>query len=109
LAQGLSKNSCLKTLIVADNHFGDEGLEYFTKEIIFEYGNHFTLTNLDLSFNFFSDKSGVKFANALSQNKTITTLKLEGNNFDHLTAKAFLNTVRNNNLLYNLDLSNNSI
>lgn len=56
----------MKTLIVADNHFGDIGLEYFTKEIIFEYGNHFTLTNLDLSFNFFGDKSGVKFANALS-------------------------------------------
>ncbi len=99
----------MKTLIVADNHFGDVGLEYFTREITFEYSNHFTLSNLDLSFNFFCDKSGVKFANSLSHNKTITTLKLEGNNFDHLSAKAFLQTVRHNKLLYNLDLSNNSI
>ena len=79
----------MKTLIVADNHFGDVGLEYFTREITFEYSNHFTLTNLDLSFNFFCDKSGVKFANSLSHNKTITTflpkmLKhffLKGSNF----------------------------
>lgn len=92
-----------------DNHFGDEGLDYITKEITFEYSNHFKLTNLDLSYNFFGDKNGVKFANALSLNQTITTLKLEGNNFDHLSGKAFLHTVRSNKVLYNLDLSNNSI
>ena len=77
LALGLEHNSALKTLNVADNNFGDEGMEYLTQGMINNHG--FSLTHWDLSQNYISDVQGVKIAEGLGANNTLEYLSLQSN------------------------------
>ena len=53
IAQGLVRNKTLKTLNIADNNFGDEGLAFFAINL-----PAYKVANIDLSNNFITDKIG---------------------------------------------------
>ena len=63
LAYGLTYNKHLKTLNASDNNFGDEGITFFSKEMIENEG--LRLHHLDLSDNYITDVEAVKIAQAL--------------------------------------------
>ena len=74
IAQGLAKNTTLKTLNLAENNFGDEGVENFAHFAILFEGFH--LKHLDLSDNFISDVVGLRLAEALEFYKPLESLIL---------------------------------
>lgn len=49
-----------------ENNIGDEGLDYFARVMQDNHGTN--LHHLDLSHNFITDKSGIKFAEGLKDN-----------------------------------------
>ena len=77
LASGLAYNKFLKTLNASENNFGDEGVMFFSKEMIENSG--LRLNHLDLSENYISDVEAVKIAQGLAENNTLETLSLLGN------------------------------
>ena len=103
----LGRNRSLQTLSLQENNIGDEGLEYFARVM---HDNHGTnLHHLDLSHNFITDKSGVKFAEGLKDNASFESIIMADNSLTELTAQVFLDVMFSHPTLNKIDLVRNMV
>jgi hypothetical protein len=107
LAYGLAYNKFLKTLNASENNFGDDGISFFSKEMMENQG--LRLQHLDLSENYISDTEAVKMAESLTENNTLESFSLQGNTLTAQSGQAFIVLMRTNKKLSKLDLTKNLI
>lgn len=107
ITMSLGRNRTLQTLSLQENNIGDEGLDYFAKVMIDFHGTN--LLHLDLSHNFITDKSGVKFAEGLKENTSFQTICLADNSLTEVTAQVFLDVMYSHPSLTKIDLVRNMV
>ena len=107
LAMSLGRNRTLQTLNLQENNIGDEGLEHFARVMLENRGTN--LLHLDLSHNFISDKSGVKFAEGLRENASFVSITLADNSLTGETAQVLLDVMFNHPTLTKIDLVRNMV
>ena len=106
-AIGLSYNVTLKTLLLRDNEFGDEGSERINTSLSINKG--FNLEHLDLSKNFINDRTAVTMIQALAENKNLKTLSLEDNTLGEPFATALIEMVRDHPCISMVKLQDNFV
>lgn len=67
------KNKKLKTLLLSNNNFKDQGAKNIAEVLQFY---SFPIENLDLSCNNIGDKGGLEFAKCFASNTSLITVNL---------------------------------
>jgi len=116
--KGLQRNTALKVLNISGCNLTDvAGLslcEYFFYEEaqqtkLTRFKRHQSLKELDVSFNSFTDETGIPLAYNLHDNKSLQSLNLKGNDLMEAAGTAFVKILEFNNCLALLNLDCNQV
>lgn len=105
ISEGLLRNRKLKSLMLSNNTFLDEGLDYLSDVI----DQNSSLEHLDLSKNTLSDLGILPFSNSLSRNRSLVTLNLRHNQIGKEGGIALRGAVTGHKYLIRLFLDDNAI
>jgi len=95
--------SSLKSLKLAKNNIGDEGVKWILSALDHPSCNH--ITDLNLGFNKMTEKSGNVIGEFLAQNTTLINLDVSFNHLGNTGVQAICDGMKKNDTLEYLDLN----
>ena len=103
LAEALTTNSTLTTLVLRGNEMGAAGAGRLAEALAINS----TLANLNLGYNKFGAAGARRLAEALATNSSLTTLDLWANDFNKLINDVYINICRKTSHPFDAHLDRN--